>query len=171
MTTEQKAVAIGAASGVACMALVVWGLYQVYPTVAGADDVVVRLVFALKMNVLAVIPLFVWIAMVGNARFLSDAIDPLRHAENKKMEVDGRVVDNTLQQNVVFLVGTLTLSTLLSADSVKVIAALTTVFIIARVLFWIGYRINPIYRAFGMAATAYMNVGILATCVYLMFFA
>lgn len=170
MTQEQKTVAIGAASGVICMALAVWGLYHVYPSPEGADDVVLRLMFALKMNVLAVIPLFVWIAMVGNERFLSNAIDPLRHAEDTKMEINGRVVDNTLQQNFVFFIGTLALSTLVSAESLKVIAALTTVFIVARVLFWIGYRINPLYRAFGMAATAYMNVGIIVTVVYLTFF-
>jgi hypothetical protein len=39
------------------------------------------------------------IATVGNSRFLSEAIDPTRHAESRSMEIDGRVVDNTLQQN------------------------------------------------------------------------
>ena len=44
----------------------------------------------------------------------------------------------------------------------RVIAAATIVFIVARFAFWVGYRIHPLYRAFGMAATMYLNVGILA---------
>src|SRR5215469_7927028 len=34
------------------------------------------------------------------------------------------------------------------------------------VLFWIGYRIHPLYRAFGMGATAYLNVGLLAFAIW-----
>jgi len=36
----------------------------------------------------------------------------------------------------------------------------------ARAVFWVGYRINPLYRAPGMAATAYMNFGMI---LYLLF--
>jgi hypothetical protein len=31
---------------------------------------------------------------------------------------------------------------------------------------WIGYRIHPLYRAFGMAATGYLNVGLLAFALW-----
>jgi hypothetical protein len=106
------------------------------------------------------------LVVVGNERFLSTAIDPLRHAENKAIEINGRVADNTLQQNFVFLIGTLALSTFLTNETIKLIPALMVVFIVARIVFWIGYRINPLYRAPGMAATAYMNVGILIATLY-----
>ena len=39
--------------------------------------------------------------------------------------------------------------------------AATVVFVVARFAFWIGYRIYPLYRAFGMAATMYLNFGLL----------
>ncbi len=48
----------------------------------------------------------------------------------------------------------------------RVIAAATVVYVVARIAFWIGYRIHPIYRAFGMAATGYLNVGILAFAIW-----
>ena len=169
MNNGQKTVAIGAASGVALMALSVWGLYSIVPD-PGAVDMIDRLAFTLRLNVLALVPLFILIVTVGNQRFLSEAIDPLRHAENTKMEINGRVVENTLQQQFIFCVGTLALSTLLTATSIKLIAALTTVYIVARVIFWIGYHINPLYRAPGMAATGYMNLGIIAAVLYLTFF-
>jgi uncharacterized MAPEG superfamily protein len=59
------------------------------------------------------------------------------------------------------LVGTLALSVNLTGQQMGVIPAATVVFVIARIAFWVGYRIHPLHRAFGMAATGYLNVGIL----------
>ena len=167
MNVDQKKVAIGAASGVACMFFLTAAVYAVFPAITDIDTVIDRLVFTLKLNVFAVIPLFVAVAAVGNGRFLSDAIDPLRHVENRAMEINGRVIDNTLQQNFVFLIGTLALSSYLTSDTIKLIPVLVVVFVLARIVFWVGYRIHPLYRAPGMAATSYMNLGILLTVLYL----
>jgi hypothetical protein len=46
------------------------------------------------------------------------------------------------------------------------IPAATIAFIVARMAFWIGYRIDPLYRAFGMGATGYLNVGLLALALW-----
>lgn len=82
------------------------------------------------------------------------------------MEINGRVVENTLQQYLLYLVGTLALSVNLTADEMRVIPATAIVFVVARIAFWIGYRIHPLYRAFGMAATGYLNLGILAFAIW-----
>lgn len=169
MKKEQKIVAIGAASGIALMALLVSALYVLTPELPGMGTVTERISFALQMNVFAVLPLFLMLITVGNSRFLSDAIDPTLHKESKLMEIDGRVADNTLQQNLVFLIGTLALATLIPPEATKIFMALATVFVFARIVFWAGYRTNPLYRAPGMAATAYMNLGILLACLYLIF--
>lgn len=170
MNADQKKVAMGAASGVISMALLVALLYLFLPTIPGMDTPLDRLIFTLELNVFAVVPFFIGVAVVGNARFLSKAIDPLRHAEDRAMEINGRVVDNTLQQNFVFFVGTLALSPFLTSETVKIIPVLVAVYILARAIFWIGYRINPLYRAPGMAATSYMNVGIILSALYLFLF-
>jgi hypothetical protein len=170
MNTDQKKVAIGAVSGVISMVILVFLLYSILPTISGMDAVSDRLIFVLRLNVIAAIPFFIMLASVGNERFLSKAIDPLRHAEDKTMEINGRVADNTLQQNFVFLIGTLALSTFLTSETIKIIPALVIVFILARVAFWIGYRIDALYRAPGMAATSYMNLGILFVTLYLFFY-
>ena len=104
--------------------------------------------------------------MVGNDRFLSEAIDPTLQKEDRATQINGRVVENTLQQFVMFLVGTLALSVNLTAEQMRAIPAVVIVFIVARILFWVGYRIHPLYRAFGMAATGYLNVGILALALW-----
>ena len=165
MRPEQKIVAIGAASGIAGMALSVWVLTQVLPA-PGVDSLSERLAFALRINVVALVPFFAMLITIGNSRFLSDAIDPTLRAETPRQQIDGRVADNTLQQNFVFAVASLALSTFVPLQYLQVVWACAIVFILARVVFWLGYRLNPLYRAPGMAATAYMNLGMI---LYLLF--
>jgi hypothetical protein len=50
----------------------------------------------------------------------------------------------------------------------RAIPAVVIVFMVARTAFWVGYRIHPLYRAFGMAATGYLNVGIPAFALWKM---
>lgn len=161
MKSEQKTVAIGALSGITTMAWSLWLLTRYLPAPAFADLASERLAYALKANVVALLPLFIMLVAIGNARFLSEAIDPTRHAESRVVEINGRVADNTLQQNFVFAVASLALSTVVPAQHLQVVWACAIVFVVARLAFWIGYRINPLYRAPGMAATAYMNLGMI----------
>ena len=166
MRPEQKVVAIGAASGIVVMALSLWVLTRVLPAPAIDDTVAQRLAYALQANVVAIVPYFIMLIVIGNSRFLSDAIDPTRRAESRTLEIDGRVADNTLQQNFVFAVATLALSTLVPLESLQVIWACVIVFVVARCVFWLGYRLHPLYRAPGMSATAYMNLAIIVYLLY-----
>ena len=169
MRTEQKTVAIGAASGVLLMAISVWLLTGLLPSPLLADAASGRLTYALGANVFAVVPLFIMFITIGNSRFLSDAIDPTRHAESPSMEIDGRVADNTLQQNFVFVVASLGLSTAVPLHYLQVVWACAIVFVVARAVFWLGYRMNPLYRAPGMSATAYMNLGMILYVLFCVF--
>lgn len=166
MKSEQKIVAIGAASGGVVMVASVWFLTSLLPIPMIADTIPGRLAYALAANVFAILPFFIMLATVGNQRFLSDAIDPTRHAESAVMEVNGRVADNTLQQNFVFAVATLALSTVVPSHYLQVVWAAAIVFVVARCVFWFGYRIHPLYRAPGMAATSYMNFAIIVYVLY-----
>jgi uncharacterized MAPEG superfamily protein len=161
MTRDQKIVGIGAASGVATMIAAVAGIYQLWPSHPGFADVGSRLAFAVQANGFAVIPLLLGIITVGNDRFTSEAIDPTLYKESIATQINGRVVENTLQQFVLFLVATTALSASLTSVQMRIIPAAAIVFVVARIAFWIGYRIHPLYRAAGMAATAYLNIGLL----------
>lgn len=166
MRAEQKIVAIGAASGIIVMVLAVWLLTLALPAPRIQDAIGPRLGYALGANVFAVLPFFIMMIAVGNARFLSEAIDPTRRAESRAMEIDGRVIDNTLQQNFVFAVASLALATLVPLRSLQVVWACAIWFVVARSMFWIGYRINPLYRAPGMSGTAYMNLFMILYILY-----
>ena len=166
MTKDQKIVATGAASGILTMALLVWILSTVIvaPILEGAAD---RLAYALPWAVLAAIPLFMMLAAVGNARFLSEAIDPTLGKEDQKTIVNGRVADNTLQQFTIFAIALLALSTTLPADRLSFVPATAITFLIARMVFWVGYRIHPLYRAPGFSSTAYLNLGMMVAVLWM----
>ena len=170
MTRDQKIVAIGAASGVVSMVLAMWLLStRVLPPPAGMATLADRLGYALRWVAFAALPLFAMLAAVGNARFASAAIDPTRGAEDRKTIVNGRVTDNTTQQFLLFAAGALGLAASLSPGRMQVIAAAAIVFVVARIAFWIGYRIDPLYRAFGFSSTAYLNLGLLLGSLWLGF--
>ena len=83
------------------------------------------------------------------------------------MIVDGRVADNTTQQFLLFLAGSLALAAALPAERLTIVGAAAITFLIVRLAFWWGYRIHPLYRAFGFASTAYLNLGMLVAALWL----
>lgn len=148
------------------MAFGVCNLTALLPPPLIPDGGAERLAYALKANIVALVPFFVMLIAAGNSRFLSEAIDSNRGAKNRSMEIDGRVADNTLRQNFVFAVASLGLSTLVPLHHLQVVWACAIVFVLARAAFWAGYTINPLDRAPGMAATAYMNLGMILCILF-----
>ena len=82
------------------------------------------------------------------------------------MKIDARVAGNTLEQFAIFLVATLALAAAAEGNAVKIVGAAAITFVLMRFAFWIGYRIKPVYRAFGFASTAYMNLGLLIAAIW-----
>jgi hypothetical protein len=168
MTTDQKIVAVGSGSGVITMIVLVAIFYSLWPVSSELTDVVARLGYTARALTFAALPLLIGIITVANTRFSSAAIDPTRHVESAALEINGRFVDNTVQQLLLFSIATLALCTVLTPSGMRVIPAAVAVFVIARTVFWIGYRVRPIYRAAGMAATGYLNAGLLGYGIWRM---
>jgi hypothetical protein len=167
MTQDQRKVAIGAGSGIVAMILLVFSLSTVIPAPDIPDHAADRLAYTLRWATLPALLFFAMVAAVGNARFSSEAIDPTLGKESPKTVIDGRVVDNTLQQLVLFLVGMFGLAVTLPLHRLSIVAAVSITFVIVRIAFWIGYRIKPVYRAFGFSSTAYMNFGMLVATLWM----
>lgn len=166
MTRDQRIVLAGAASGISFMALAVWALQRMLPAPI-ATSIADHIAYALTWDALAAVPFFLMIVAVGNQRFFGEAIDPTLHKESARMAVDGRVADNTTQQLLLFVVGSLALAVNLSAQRLPIVGAAAITFAFMRTAFWIGYRIHPLYRAFGFAGTAYLNFGMLGAALWL----
>ena len=166
MTGDQKTVAAGALSGVAAMLLSTWLLYTVLPSPLDVHDQSDAVVYALRWLPLAALPLLAAIGAVGNARAMGPAIDPTLGNEDQAMRINIRVAGNTLEQLVLFAAGTLGLAASIDPAHVRVIGAAAIVFVAARVAFWVGYRIHPLYRAAGFAGTAYLNFGLIGAALW-----
>jgi len=164
MTRAQRVVGIGALGGILSMCA---SLALLTPALSAADpsDMAGRLAVALRWDALAILPLFLAIGAVGNARFASEAIDPTAGRESRAMLINGRVVDNTVQQYLLFIAATLAVAA--SGGDLAVVRAAALIFIVARFAFWIGYRIDPLYRAFGMSATMYLSLSLFGYAVWL----
>ncbi len=167
MTREQKVVAGGAAGGVLVMLATLIVLSMWLPGLAEGADPGERLAFAARWNAFAALPLFLAIAALGNQRFNSEAIDPTLGKEDRAMVINGRVVDNTMQQYAMFVAATLAVAASASGDRLAVIAAGALIFVAMRFAFWVGYRRQPLYRAFGMAGTSYLNMALLCYAAWL----
>jgi len=166
MTSEQKIVGAGAASGIAAMLLGLLVLTPAMPTIGPAADAGARLAVAFRWGAVAVLPLFLAVVSVGNARFASAAIDPTAGKESRAMLIDAHVVDNTVQQYLLFLMATLGVAASEGAK-LEVVEAAAVVFVLARFAFWIGYRVHPLHRAFGMAATSYLSAVLFGYALWL----
>jgi hypothetical protein len=167
MKPEQKIVAIGAASGILVMLVALFGLFRFAPSLAADADAGERLAFAAQWIAIAAAPLFFAIVAVGNARFLSDAIDPTAGKESRAMIINGRVADNTAQQYLLFIAASLAVAASARGDQLGLVATAALIFVVVRFAFWIGYRLNPLYRAFGMSSTAYLNVALFGTAIWI----
>lgn len=121
------------------------------PLIEGMDEPVARLGFALKCAAVAVLfTLVLGIEAVAHERLVSPAFDPLAGHETRRMRVNQRFVQNTLEQTVVFVVGLLGLAVYLDDGSqMRAVLATAVVWVLGRWAFWAGYHLSATWRAVG----------------------
>lgn len=166
MNRDQKKVAAGALSGIAAMLLSIWLLYASLPAPTGVRDQPDAVLYGLRWLPLAALPLAAMIVAVGNARSMGPAIDPTLGNEDRAMRINIRAANNTLEQFVLFAAGALGLAASIPVAHIQLVGAAAIVFVAARIAFWVGYRIHPLYRAAGFAGTAYLNFGLIGAALY-----
>jgi hypothetical protein len=134
------------------IAIALWfAAERLLPPIAGMETVVARLIFALKCSSVAILFCFVTgIEAVAHERLRSPAIDPLLGYETRRLRVNLRYLQNTLEQLVVFVPGLFGLA-YYSADgaAIRRVVAATVVWVAARIAFWIGYHQSSASRGFG----------------------
>jgi len=121
------------------------------PVLEGLGEPVARLAFALKCAALAVLfTLVLGIEAVAHERLVSPAFDPLAGHETRRMRVNQRVLQNTLEQTVVFLVGLLGLAIYMEdGNQMRAVLATAVVWTLGRWAFWGGYHLGSTWRVLG----------------------
>jgi hypothetical protein len=112
--------------------------------------------------------LLVAILRVIAKRAYAGAVDPLAGREHL-VQTEKNVLANTLEQLLVFLLLVVSLTTYLEPLEMRIIPIYSLAFIVGRVLFTVGYSINPRYRALGMVINLSSSSFIIGYVIYLMY--
>jgi uncharacterized MAPEG superfamily protein len=109
------------------------------------------------------------VKMVASTRKTTSAINPLNAEAQHVVEVGNNVIRNTVEQFLVNAGLQLILSTYLTPGTMHVIPIFTCLFLVGRVLFWVGYLRSPVQRSLGMAISGFPNIALLVACVFCLF--
>ena len=94
----------------------------------------------------------------------STANNPFARRESRVTRINIRVLQNTLEQTILFLVGNILTALYLPSGRLLTICPISSgLFLYNRLVFWFGYLKSPKYRAPGMAGGAFVT-GML--CLY-----
>jgi hypothetical protein len=144
------AVIVGAAVGVGVWFAVDRGL----PPLAGLDALDARMVFTLKCFAVAVLfCLAMGVEAVAHERLVSPAFDPLTGAESRRLRINQRYLQNTLEQTPVFAAAIFGLAAYArNGSEMREVAATTVVWVLGRWAFWLGYHKSAALRGLGAAS-------------------
>jgi hypothetical protein len=137
--------------------LVLWiALRRMIPSLAGMETLEARMLVALKCVVAATLYCFVTgIEAVAHERLQGAAFDPLAGHETRRLRVNSRYLQNTLEQLIAFAVGLFGLAVYLTnGNSMRTLPAVTVLWIINRFAFWIGYHRSAAMRGLGALSVA-----------------
>ena len=166
MSSTQKQIVLLSALGGVGLTLVVWALLLWLGGYPGPiPEPGERVSLALRMAVGPAAFLLLIVQWVALSRFLTGAVDPLADEPPRWRAVDMRVLLNTLEQTLIFIPLLLATAMVVRADETAWLIALPIAFVLARILFWIGYRYATLSRAPGMAAGFFINIGMLGFVV------
>jgi hypothetical protein len=153
----QRRIGIAAIAVSALVSLALWfALYRLLPPLSGMDDVGARMLVALKCVALATLfALVAGVEAVAHERLQGAAFDPLASHQTKRLQVNLRYLQNTLEQTLIFAVGLFGLAAYLeSGEAMRAIPATTIVWTLNRYAFWIGYHRSAALRGLGAPSMA-----------------
>jgi hypothetical protein len=146
------------------LAIALWFVVaDLVPLPEGIEGVPARLLFALKcVCVAALFCLATGVEAVAHERLVSPAIDPLRGYETRRLRINQRYLQNTLEQFVLYAVGLFGLAVYVARPGPVLATAI--VWIAARAAFWIGYHRGSAQRAYGAPGLALSLIVLLYVC-------
>jgi hypothetical protein len=142
------------------------GVYYFMPPLEGMGEPLARLVFALKCGCFAILFCFLTgIEAVAHERLRSPAIDPLSGYETRRLTINLRYLQNTLEQLVLFVPGLFALAFYCpDGHAMRAVVATTVVWIATRFAFWIGYHHGSQHRAIGAPGMMQSMLVLLYVC-------
>jgi hypothetical protein len=153
---RQRRAGLAAIAGSFAVAALLWLAIRRYgPVPAGMEAIGARMVFTLKcVSVATLFCLVAGVEAVAHERLQSPAFDPLAGHRTRRLDVNLRYLQNTLEQSVVFAAALFGLAAYSPGEAMRAVEATTTVWILSRYAFWIGYHRSAALRALGAPGMA-----------------
>ena len=156
-------IALGALAAVALWLLVT----RIVPPLPRMDSLSDRMLFTLKCCCVAVLfCLVTGVEAVAHERLSSPAFDPLAAFETRRLRVNQRYLQNTVEQTIVFAIALFGLAAYCpSGAEMRRVLALTLVWVLARFAFWIGYHHSAAMRGLGAPGMALSMIALLYVAI------
>jgi len=107
------------------------------------------------------------IGLAAKTRHLSQNIDGTAPAEGTPLDLTLRYISNTSEQLLLFSLAVISFGLVANESLViRLLPVLGIWFVIARALFYIGYRYNPLARSIGFAGTFHPTLILLFYSLY-----
>lgn len=162
------------ASGIATIAIAsvfasgLWfGVDHLMSPLSGMDSLGARMLLTLKCFCMAVLfGLVTGVEAVAHERLTSPAFDPLAHFETRRLRVNQRYLQNTVEQIIVFGASLFGLAAYCADGSaMRAVVATTVVWIVARAAFWLGYHRSAALRGLGAPGMALSMIVLLYVAI------
>ncbi len=149
---DNRVIKNGLVWGVLFTLVILAGFFLIIPRMDDDPGIAGRLRLAVECSIFPGILFFLMILGVGAQRYGNPAEDPTRVLANSEgMKVDLRVLSNTHEQLVLFVINTLGLSVLLPFGYLSLLPAYSALFVAGRIIYWVGYRRDVLWRGPGFA--------------------
>jgi hypothetical protein len=119
-----------------------------------------RLELVIKDAVFAILPAVLAICVVAAQRLNPSMFVGRTPKPNSAVDINNRFILNTVEQFILYFIGNAGLALYCPPEEARSLVVLTALFVLGRVLFWVGYHFNPYLRAFGFGITFYPTVAV-----------
>lgn len=154
----RKATFIAIAVGTVSYPIALWIAWRSWPEVAPIASAGDRVAYAAELLVAVAVLVLLIVSRLFRTFDTAKAEDPFANAESQRWRVNQRVLQNTVEQAMIFVPAMLALAARVDADHVRILPVLTALWCAGRLLFWIGYRLKPVLRGPGFEWTLYTSL-------------
>jgi uncharacterized membrane protein YecN with MAPEG domain len=168
LTTTQRRVAAGMAGGLATTLLVFFLSASLHPVDAKAVDLNARLAVVAAAILAPALSLVISIARLAKHRFFNakDIDGSALTQGTDQARLLQALLQNTLEQTAIAIPVYLCWGVVASHAMLAMVAAAGILFLVGRLLFFIGYSGGAASRAFGFALTFYPTLVLLIGCAW-----
>lgn len=154
----RKATLVSIAVGTASFPIAVWIAWMAWPKVAPIASAGERVAYAAELMVAVAVLVLLIVSRLFRTFDTEKAEDPFANAESQRWRINQRVLQNTVEQALIFVPAMLALAARIEPGDVRILPILTALWCAGRVLFWLGYRVKPVLRGPGFEWTLYTSL-------------